>query len=132
MRSGPCRSGHPANWIKTAAASLLFDASPMTREWLCQYKFGPASRLHDMIRDDEAIGDWVKSSVWSGWHVSGTCRMGGDDDRMAVLDGSCRVRGIEGLRVADASIMPTIVRANTNITTIAIGEKASDLILNGQ
>jgi 5-(hydroxymethyl)furfural/furfural oxidase len=84
-----------------------------------------------MIRDDEAIGDWIKSSVWSGWHVSGTCRMGSADDRMAVLDSVCRVRGVNGLRVADASIMPTIVRANTNITTIAIGEKAADLILNG-
>jgi 5-(hydroxymethyl)furfural/furfural oxidase len=77
-----------------------------------------------MARDEEAIAAWVKSTVWSGWHVSGTCRMGPDGDPLAVLDARCRVRGVSGLRVVDASVMPTIVRANTNITTIAIAEKA--------
>jgi 5-(hydroxymethyl)furfural/furfural oxidase len=120
----------PSNWLKTAAAAFLFDASPLTRDWLYRNRFGPAERLHAMARDDEAIADWVKSTVWSGWHVSGTCRMGGDDDPTAVLDGHLRVRGVEGLRVVDASAMPSICSANTNITTIAIAEKASDLILN--
>ena len=55
--------------------------------------------------------------------------MGADGDRMAVLDSRLRVRGVEGLRVVDASVMPTIVRANTNISTIAIAEKASDIII---
>ena len=51
---------------------------------------------------------------------------------LAVLDAECRVRGVEGLRVVDASIMPTIIAANTNITTIAIAEKAADLILHSR
>ena len=59
-------------------------------------------------------------------HVSGTCRMG--TDAMTVIDSSCRVHGLEGLRVADASIMPSIVTANTHIPTIMIAEKAADLI----
>ena len=83
-----------------------------------------------MMGDDELILDWIREAVWSGWHVSGTCRMGAEADPLAVLDDRCRVRGVEGLRVVDASIMPTIVSANTNITTIAMAEKASDLILD--
>ena len=118
-----------ANWLRTSAAAFLFDASSLTREVLYRQRFGPPARLHALAHDEDAIADWVKSSVWSGWHVSGTCRMGADGDREAVLDRECRVRGVEGLRVVDASVMPTIVRANTNITTIAIAERASELIL---
>lgn len=118
-------------WIKTAAAAFLLDLSPITRELVARRKFPSAACAHAISRDDEAIAEWVKASVWSGWHVSGTCRMGAEDDRMAVLDAVCRVRGIGNLRVVDASIMPSIVSANTNITTIAMAEKASDLILSG-
>lgn len=121
----------PSNWIKTAAAAALFDYAPFARDILIKQRFGTTERLHAMVKDDEAITEWVKSSVWSGWHVSGTCRLGADGDPMAVLDSKCRVRGVKGLRVVDASIMPTICSANTNITTIAMAEKASDLILNG-
>ena len=56
--------------------------------------------------------------------------MGADDDPDAVLDSRCRVRGVDGLRVVDASVMPTIVRANTNIPTIAIAERVADAILS--
>ncbi|MBZ9678529.1 GMC family oxidoreductase [Mesorhizobium sp. ES1-1] len=122
----------PSNWLKTATAAYLFDYAPFFRETLLRRKFGTTDRIHAMLRDDELIADWVKQSVWSGWHVSGTCKMGNDNDPLAVLDGECRVRGVQGLRVVDASIMPTIIAANTNITTIAIAEKASDLILNSR
>lgn len=83
-----------------------------------------------MMQNRDLIVDWAKKAVWSGWHVSCSCRMGGDDDPMAVLDNECRVRGVEGLRVVDASAMPSVIAANTNITTIAMAEKAADLILN--
>jgi 5-(hydroxymethyl)furfural/furfural oxidase len=116
-------------WIKTAAAAALLDFAP-TRGMILRRKFGTQVSLHRMAQDDEAIAEWVRGNVWSGWHVSGTCRMGRDDDPLAVLDNRCRVRGVQGLRVVDASIMPSIVAANTNISTIAIAERASDLILN--
>ncbi|QJP16879.1 hypothetical protein G3545_26520 [Starkeya sp. ORNL1] len=121
----------PTNWLKTAAAAALFDYAPFARDTLIRRRFGTTEQIHAMARDDAAIAEWVKSTVWPGWHVSGTCRLGADGDPMAVLDASCRVRGVQGLRVVDASIMPSICSANTNITTIAIAEKAADLILNG-
>jgi 5-(hydroxymethyl)furfural/furfural oxidase len=117
------------SWLKVIGAAALIDLSPITRSWLYRHRFGSQEKLLHMAKDDRAIEEWVKSSVWSGWHVCGTCRMGPDGDAYAVLDDRLRVRGVEGLRVVDASVMPTIVRANTNITTIAIAEKASDLIL---
>ena len=82
--------------------------------------------VHRLVKDESALADWIKSAVWPGWHVCGTCRMGPDADPLAVLDGECRVRGVPGLRVVDASVMPTIPRANTNLTTIAIAEKIAD------
>jgi 5-(hydroxymethyl)furfural/furfural oxidase len=121
----------PSNWLKTAAAAALFDYAPFARDTLIRRRFGTTEQIHAMAHDDAAIAEWVKSTVWPGWHVSGTCRLGADGDPMAVLDAKCRVRGVQGLRVVDASIMPSICSANTNITTIAIAEKAADLILNG-
>ncbi len=71
---------------------------------------------------DEAILDWVRHAGQTVYHPTSTCAIG------SVVDPQLRVYGIEGLRVADASVMPTITRANTNAATIMIGEKASDLI----
>jgi choline dehydrogenase-like flavoprotein len=62
------------------------------------------------------------------FHPSCTCAIGGEDDRMAVVDPECRVYGVHGLRVADASVMPSVPSANTNLPTIMIGERVADFI----
>jgi len=78
------------------------------------------------VDSDNAIADFIRKNCGTTYHPVGTLRMGPDGDRGAVVDQYCRVRGIEGLWVVDASIMPNIVRANTNLTCIMIGERAAD------
>jgi choline dehydrogenase len=75
--------------------------------------------------DDDIIA-FGRARALAVWHPVGTCKMGSDD--LAVVDPELRVRGIEALRVVDASIMPTVPRGNTNAPTIAVAERAADLI----
>ena len=84
------------------------------------------------LASDEALNEWLRRNSGTSHHVSGTCKMGPDSDPMAVVDQYLRVKGVEGLRVADASIMPDCIRANTNATTIMIGEKLTDFIKEGK
>lgn len=79
------------------------------------------------VRSDDEILDWVKQSAETTYHPIGTCKMGSDPN--AVVDQELRVHGIAGLRVADASIMPTLTSGNTNAPSIMIGEKAASMIL---
>jgi choline dehydrogenase len=77
---------------------------------------------------DEELLEWVRNNAETTYHPVGTCKMG--HDPMAVVDDQLRVRGIQGLRIADASIMPTLTSGNTNAPCIMIGEKCSALILS--
>jgi choline dehydrogenase len=77
--------------------------------------------------DAGALVDYIKDSVQTSWHMVGTCRMGADEG--SVVDPQLRVRGIANLRVVDSAICPTIPSSNTNVPSLAIGEKGSDLIL---
>ncbi len=79
------------------------------------------------VQSDDEIDAWIRDTAETIYHPVGTCKMGTDD--LAVVDPQLRVRGVAGLRVADASIMPTLVGGNTNAPSIMIGEKASNLIL---
>ncbi|MBL8580846.1 MAG: choline dehydrogenase, partial [Rhizobiaceae bacterium] len=89
---------------------------------------GPEYAPGPGVKTDAEIDAWVRAKMDTGYHPVGTCKMGSPNDATAVVDPECRVCGVDGLRVVDASVMPTIVSGNTNAPTIMIAEKASDLI----
>ncbi len=80
--------------------------------------------------EDDFWESYVRKYTITVYHPVGTCKMGKEDDEMSVVTPDTRVKGVKGLRVVDASIIPLIVSGNTNVPTIAIGEKAADLIKN--
>jgi choline dehydrogenase len=79
------------------------------------------------VETDDEIVEWIRATAETAFHPVGTCKMG--QDPMAVVDERLRVRGMENLRIADGSIMPTLVSGNTNAACIMIGEKASEMML---
>ena len=84
------------------------------------------------LASDDALDSWLLRTVGTEHHSSGTCKMGPASDTMAVVDQFCHVHGLEGLRVVDASVMPDVIRANTNTTTIMIGERVANWIKEGR
>ena len=81
------------------------------------------------IQSDDEIADFARQTGNTIYHPVGVCKMGPEDDKMAVVDPQLKIRGIQGLRVIDASVMPAVTTANTNSTAIMIGEKGSDMLL---
>ena len=81
------------------------------------------------VVSDDDIDAWIRQESETIYHPVGTCKMGGEGDPMAVVDGTLKVMGVTGLRVIDASVMPTLVGGNTNAPTIMIAEKAADMIM---
>ena len=86
--------------------------------------------LDSDIESDESLDLWLRREVTTAQHITGTCKMGPDSDPWAVVDQYGRLHGLEGLTVADASIIPDSVRANTNVTTMMIGERIADFLLD--
>ena len=90
------------------------------------------SPTDDILGDDDALDAWIRQTVGTARHVSGTCRMGLDSDPMAVVDQYCRVKGVQGLWVADSSVVPRIPRAGgLHPTALMIGERVVDWIAAG-
>lgn len=133
------RSGDPgqppvirANYLSEPEdLEMMLDCVRLSREVLGQPAFKPF-RGHEIFPGDDVTSrdgliDFIRTKAESIYHPVGTCRMGSDDE--AVVDPELKVRGVDGLRVVDASIMPSLVGGNTNAPTIMIAEKAADLIL---
>ncbi len=116
------------NWLRAALAAWLLEGPAALRRWLLRNVISPGDSLAALIADSARLEQWVGERATPFYHPVGTCRIGAAGDPGAVVDSECRVRGIQGLRVIDASIMPTIPRANTNLTTIMIAEKMADAI----
>jgi len=113
------------NGVLAAAGSVLMESSASLRKWLLKNYVSPGPDLDTLVADTERLRDWVIAGAIPFYHPSGTCRMGDEADPAAVVDEQCRVIGVEGLRVADASIMPCVPRGNTNLPVMMIAEKLS-------
>ena len=87
---------------------------------------GRVTPTEGILTDDDALDLWIRQTVGSARHVSGTCKIGPDSDPMAVVDQQCRVKGFQGLWIADSSVMPQVPRANANATAIMIGERVAE------
>ncbi|MQG42197.1 MAG: mycofactocin system GMC family oxidoreductase MftG [SAR202 cluster bacterium] len=87
---------------------------------------GRVTPTEEILADDDALDLWIRQTVGSARHVSGTCKIGPDSDPMAVVDQQCRVKGLQGLWIADSSVMPQVPRANANATAIMIGERVAE------
>jgi 5-(hydroxymethyl)furfural/furfural oxidase len=98
----------PLNAAQTRIGAALMDLSGALRRVLIDKLIADAPSLDDLANDDAACREWIRGAVLGHWHVSCTCRMGAASDRGAVTDPSARVYGIAGVRVADASIMPSV------------------------
>lgn len=148
---GPMRS-KSKGWVRLASAHptdkprILFNYMSQPQDWLemracvrlTREVFGQKAfdrfRGRELqpgadVQSDEQIDAFVREHAESAYHPSCTCKMGGDEDPLAVLDSQLRVRGIEGLRVVDSSSMPAITTGNLNAPTIMLAEKAADHIL---
>jgi choline dehydrogenase len=118
---------HPDDWVEMRACVRL------TREIFAQDALAPYRGREiqpgaDVVTDEQ-IDAFIREKVESAYHPSCTCKIGGQDDPMAVVDPELRVRGVDALRVVDSSVMPSVTTGNLNAPTIMIGEKGADHIL---
>jgi 5-(hydroxymethyl)furfural/furfural oxidase len=119
------------NAIQAHAFAALLDVLPLRlADRLLASLTGEVIDLSALVRDEDALLEFVQREISGVYHPVGTCRMGRVEDPLAVVDPTGCLIGVEGLRVIDASIMPSIPRGNTNIPTIMLAEKLSDEILN--
>lgn len=116
------------NALQRGVLSVLLDIAGPFRALLVHGLVTQGVTLKKLLADDQALTEFVQRNVGGTWHPSGTCRMGRADDPLAVTTGDARVIGVDALRVCDASLMPSIPCANTNVPTIMIAERVADLI----
>ena len=117
--------------ITNLAAKLLDGPKPL-HEFLMNRFVVDGYTMKDVLEDEQCMEDFVRGGTVGIWHASCSCRMGREDDPMAVVDTTGRVKGIAGLRVCDTSVFPVVPSANTNFPVLMTAEKIADAIFNGQ
>jgi len=119
------------NKLLTDALARLLDGPAALRGYLMRKLIMEGFTLEGLLTDDDQLEAFCRKAAVGVWHASCTCRMGGQDDPMAVTDPAGRVRAVDGLRVVDASIFPAVPCANTNFPVLMTAEKCADAILAG-
>lgn len=120
------------NAVVTSLLGAMLDTPAPLRRMLIERLVTRGQNMASLLADEQALHAFIRANVFGVWHASGTCRMGPVNDRHAVVDTQGRVHGTQGLRVVDASLMPRLPSANTNIPTIMIAEKIADTMLSIQ
>lgn len=134
---------HVQPWLDYRHLTDPFDTERLRKAIRLAIRLAAHPAFQDLLRDrvsptdadlasDQALDDWLMRNIGTSHHICGTCKMGPASDPMAVVDQYGRVHGLENLRIADASIMPDCIRANTNATTIMIGERVADFLKTGK
>jgi 5-(hydroxymethyl)furfural/furfural oxidase len=114
------------NKILTSIAAALMDGPALLRHYMIDTFVVEGFTFDDVMNDDEALEAFVRKAAIGVWHASCSCRMGRADDPVAVVDMEGRVKGVQGLRVVDASIFPVVPCANTNFPTLMAAEKIAE------
>lgn len=122
----------PGQWnaFQTAVFACVLDFAGFARGALIRRFIAPYD-IRALLADDATLDAYLHKAVVGVWHCVGTCRMGRADDPTAVADTEGRVHGVPGLRIGDASLMPTVPSANTNVPTLMLAERVADLIKAG-
>jgi 5-(hydroxymethyl)furfural/furfural oxidase len=113
------------NKILTSVVAQMLDGPAALRRYIIDRFVVEGFTFDQVMSDDEALEAFVRKAAIGVWHASCTCRMGRPDDPMSVVDTQGRVKGVQGLRVVDASIFPVVPCANTNFPTLMSAEKIS-------
>jgi len=117
------------NIMRTSVIAGLLDVVPGLGDWVVGAMGDPRHGLAELVADRDLMADYIRKNVTPIAHHSGTCKMGAPHDPTAVVDPGGRVMGVAGLRICDASVMPTAPRANTNLPVLMIAEKmAADML----
>lgn len=119
------------NKFVTSVVAALMDGPAALRRFMIDRFVVEGFTFEQVMTDDEALEAFVRKAAIGVWHASCSCRMGRPDDPMAVVDNQGRVRGVQGLRVVDASIFPVVPCANTNFPTLMTAEKVADAMTAG-
>jgi 5-(hydroxymethyl)furfural/furfural oxidase len=117
------------NAILTTVAAALLDGPHPLRRFLIDRFVVEGSSFEEVLRDDDALDAFIRKETIGVWHASASCRMGSNHDPMAVVDNQGRVKGVQKLRVVDASIFPVVPCANTNFPTMMVAEKIASAML---